>query len=78
MVLLTFRFFFKYPLIFTCDADTVDEGDDVADLIAGCFVVASDLHTAVDSGEFSFAVVAFSGVGTVFSALDTTAFGCNG
>lgn len=76
---LTFRFFFKYPLIFDAAGAGVvgvGAGDEAADLIAGCFVVTSDLHTASVSGELIFAVGAFCG--TVVSALDTTGFGCDG
>lgn len=83
---LTFRFFFKYPLIFMCDAMVV--GDGVADFVPTtgaaaaivtvavtvvALVVTSDLHTAVDSVEFDFAVAAFCGI--IFSATDFT---CNG
>lgn len=52
-------------------------GDGVADfVIAVAFVVTSDLHTAVDSVEFDFAVDAFCG--TIFSALgDIDGFTCN-
>lgn len=71
---LTFRFFFKYPLILTCD-----EGVGVADL-AGCFVVTSDVQTATESDEFGFvavnAVDAFCG--NVFSSADNVGFATNG